>query len=86
MRVVSILLLTEVLCVLCVYYLPGTVSPIPYLHLSLCLICRPAYLEMPTGNKMGVSGHPWGMTSGSILSKMSLSLTLTPGNHHGNKK
>lgn len=29
---------------------------------------------------------PCGMTSGSILSKMSLSLTLTPGNHHGNKK
>ena len=35
MRVVSILLLTEVLCVLCVYYLPGTVSPIPYLPLNL---------------------------------------------------
>ena len=47
MCVVSILLLTEVLCVLCEYYLPGTVSPIPYLHLSLSLICRPAYLEMP---------------------------------------
>ena len=61
MRVVSILLLTEVLCVLWVYYLPGTVSPIPYLHLSLCLICRPAYLEMPIGNMMDVSGHPLGM-------------------------
>lgn len=52
------LLLTEVLGVLCMYYVPGTVSPIPYLLLSLSLICRPAYPEMPTGNKMDVSGHP----------------------------
>ena len=29
---------------------------------------------------------PWGMTSGSILSKISPNLTLSTGNHHGNKK